>query len=102
MFLDTEGNGELTNEAQIISKIRHRNLLSLQGFCVKSSQFQGNRRYLVCDFISNGSLDDDLFYDKTQLSRPRCKNVILVMAKGLAYLHYEIKPAIYHHNKLMT
>ncbi|CAA2935088.1 probable receptor kinase At1g11050 [Olea europaea subsp. europaea] len=94
--LDTKGDDEFINEAQIISKIRHRNLLSLRGFCVASSQFQGTRRYLVYDFMSNGSLDDHLFKDKTQLSWPQRKNIILEVAKGLAYLHYGIKPAIYH------
>ncbi|KAL2499023.1 putative receptor-like protein kinase [Abeliophyllum distichum] len=94
--LDTKGDEEFTNEAEIISKIRHRNLLSLRGLCVTSSQFQGRRRYLVYDFMSNGSLDDHLFNGKTRLSWPQRKNIILDVAKGLAYLHYGIKPAIYH------
>ncbi|KAI3464552.1 hypothetical protein Pfo_021215 [Paulownia fortunei] len=97
--LDSKGDDEFTNEAEIISKIRHRNLLALRGFCVTSERFKGNRRYLVYDFMSNGSLDDHLFInsDKQQhLSWPQRKNIILDIAKGLAYLHYGIKPAIYH------
>lgn len=53
------------------------------------------------DFMPNSSLDIHLFnYDgtskNTQLTWPIRKNIILDIAKGLAYLHYGIKPAIYH------
>lgn len=99
--LESEGDEEFINEAEIISKIRHRNLLSLRGFCVTSDPINGKRRYLVYDFMSNGSLDDHLFNHKqsqtrSQLSWPQRKNIILDVAKGLAYLHYGIKPAIFH------
>ncbi|KAK6132260.1 hypothetical protein DH2020_034000 [Rehmannia glutinosa] len=94
--LDSKGDDDFTNEAEIISKIRHRNLLALRGFCVTSD----NGRYLVYDYMSNGSLDDHIFVkrDKKQqdLSWPQRKNIILDIAKGLAYLHYGIKPAVYH------
>lgn len=96
--LDSTGDDEFRNEAEIISKIRHRNLLSLRGFCVTSDIFKGKRRYLVYDFMPNGSLDDHLFslQKKEQLTWPQRKNIILDVAKGLSYLHYGIKPAIYH------
>ncbi|KAG9156148.1 hypothetical protein Leryth_015557 [Lithospermum erythrorhizon] len=95
--LESIEDDEFTNEAQIISKIRHRNLLALRGFCVASDSIQGKRRYLVYDFMENGSLDDHLFNQSgIQLSWPRRKNIILDVAKGLAYLHHGIKPAIYH------
>ncbi|KAK1371167.1 Protein kinase domain-containing protein [Heracleum sosnowskyi] len=103
-LLDKDTNGEdvdFTNEAEIISKIRHRNLLVLRGFCVTSDAIRGNRRFLVYDFMSNGSLDDYLFNSgsiskRRELDWPVRKNIILDVAKGLAYLHYGIKPAIYH------
>ncbi|KAL1818868.1 hypothetical protein ACET3Z_013737 [Daucus carota] len=44
-LLDMDINGddqEFTNEAEIISKIRHRNLLALRGFCVTSDASKGN------------------------------------------------------------
>ncbi|GFP89847.1 probable receptor-like protein kinase at1g11050 [Phtheirospermum japonicum] len=97
----TKGDDDFTNEAEIISKIRHRNLLPLRGFCVTSERFKGNRRYLVYDYMSNGNLDDHIFVgdginNRPHLSWPQRKNVILDIAKGLAYLHYGVKPAIYH------
>ncbi|KAI3442686.1 Protein kinase domain-containing protein, partial [Psidium guajava] len=100
--IDTEGDEEFSNEVEIISKIRHRNLLSLRGCCVTSDDFQGKRRYLVYDYMSNGSLSDNLFnFGSTglkgnPLTWPQRKNIILDVAKGLAYLHYGVKPAIYH------
>ncbi|KAG5575300.1 hypothetical protein H5410_055434 [Solanum commersonii] len=92
-----QGDEEFINEAEIISKIRHRNLLPLRGFCVTSDNLNGKGRYLVYDFMPNGSLDDHLFNVGTKrLSWPQRKNIILDVAKGLAYLHYGIKPSIYH------
>lgn len=102
--LDTKCDEEFSNEVEIISKIRHRNLLSLRGCCVTSDNFIGRRRYLVYDFMSNGSLSDHLSNKweainparRKTLTWPQRKNIILDVAKGLAYLHYGIKPAIYH------
>ncbi|KAL3504258.1 hypothetical protein ACH5RR_034099 [Cinchona calisaya] len=95
--LDSKADEEFRNEAEIISKIRHRNLLALRGFCVTSDVLNGKRRYLVYDFMPNGSLDDRLFnLEKNPLTWPQRKSVILDVAKGLSYLHYGIKPAIYH------
>ncbi|KAH0716188.1 hypothetical protein KY284_009093 [Solanum tuberosum] len=95
--MDSKGDEEFINEAEIISKIRHRNLLPLRGFCVTSDDLNGKGRYLVYDFMPNGSLDDHLFNVGTKrLSWPQRKNIILDVAKGLAYLHYGIKPSIYH------
>lgn len=99
--IDTEGDEEFSNEVEIISKIRHRNLLSLRGCCVTSDDFRGKRRYLVYDYMSNGSLSDNLSIGSAGLKRnaltwPQRKKIILDVAKGLAYLHDGIKPAIYH------
>ncbi|XP_059280263.1 probable receptor-like protein kinase At1g11050 [Lycium ferocissimum] len=95
--MDSKGDEEFINEAEIISKIRHRNLIPLRGFCVTSDNLNGKGRYLVYDFMPNGSLDDHLFNVATKrLSWPQRKNIILDVAKGLAYLHYGIKPSIYH------
>ncbi|XP_034675948.1 probable receptor-like protein kinase At1g11050 [Vitis riparia] len=39
--LDSQGDEEFSNEVEIISKIRHRNLLSLRGCCVTSDDCKG-------------------------------------------------------------
>ncbi|BAT82105.1 hypothetical protein VIGAN_03206300 [Vigna angularis var. angularis] len=47
--------------------------------------------------MPNGSLSDQMCSDgANRLTWPQRKKIILDVAKGLAYLHYEIKPPIYH------
>ncbi|XP_050209052.1 probable receptor-like protein kinase At1g11050 [Mercurialis annua] len=104
---DFQGNAEFCNEVEIISNLKHRNLVPLRGCCVVDEDEEysekGSQRYLVYDYMSNGNLDDHLFpsahdnqIDKKLLTWPQRKSVILDVAKGLAYLHYGVKPAIYH------
>ncbi|ESW33460.1 hypothetical protein PHAVU_001G071300 [Phaseolus vulgaris] len=95
--LETKGDEEFCYEVEIISKIKHRNLLALRGCCVTSDNLKGKRRFLIYEFMPNGSLSDRLCCDgANKLTWPQRKNIILDVAKGLAYLHYEIKPPIYH------
>ncbi|KAK1440346.1 hypothetical protein QVD17_06171 [Tagetes erecta] len=99
-----EGNDEFCNEVEIISNLRHRNLVSLRGCCIDSDEDgeyerRDDQRYLVYEYMSNGNLDDHLFPStsrKPALTWPQRKNIILDVAKGLAYLHYGVKPGIYH------
>lgn len=98
---DIEGNAEFCNEVEIISNLKHRNLLPLRGCCVAEGDgYHESERYLVYDYMPNGNLDDHLFpvsnSGRSPLTWPMRKSVIMDVAKGLAYLHYGIKPAIYH------
>ncbi|XP_022941590.1 probable receptor-like protein kinase At1g11050 [Cucurbita moschata] len=105
---DFQGNAEFCNEVEIISNLKHRNLVPLRGCCVidgdDDHDESGSERYLVYDYMPNGNLDDHLFLSpfdhvgtvKKPLTWPQRKNIILDVAKGLAYLHYGVKPAIYH------
>ncbi|XP_014502834.1 probable receptor-like protein kinase At1g11050 [Vigna radiata var. radiata] len=95
--LETKGDEDFCYEVEIISKIKHRNLLPLRGCCISSDNLKGKRRFLVYDFMPNGSLSYQLSVSgANRLTWPQRKNIILDVAKGLAYLHYEIKPPIYH------
>ncbi|XP_059648173.1 probable receptor-like protein kinase At1g11050 [Cornus florida] len=105
---DFQGNAEFCNEVEIISNLKHRNLVPLRGCCVTGEyadgEESGGERYLVYDYMPNGNLDDHLFLSsanpsgigKLPLTWPQRKSIILDVAKGLAYLHYGVKPAIYH------
>ncbi|KAL7002013.1 hypothetical protein U1Q18_003163 [Sarracenia purpurea var. burkii] len=109
---DFQGNEEFCNEVEIISNLKHRNLVPLRGCCVTSEEdgdFEGgeSQRYLVYDYMPNGNLDDHLFCSdsdenkrdgirKQPLTWPQRKSIILDVAKGLVYLHYGVKPSIYH------
>ncbi|CAN0892255.1 Probable receptor-like protein kinase At1g11050 [Linum grandiflorum] len=91
---------EFVNEVEIVSKIRHRNLLHLRGCCVAGGgdMSRRKRRFLVYDFMANGSVADHLsdMSRRIQLCWEQRKNIIIDVAKGLVYLHCGVKPAIYH------
>uniref|UniRef100_A0A7N0ZXU5 non-specific serine/threonine protein kinase n=1 Tax=Kalanchoe fedtschenkoi TaxID=63787 RepID=A0A7N0ZXU5_KALFE len=101
-----EGDADFCNEVEIISNLKHRNLVPLRGCCVESgnSEEDASDRYLVYDYMPNGNLDSHLFPSppikgapsKPVLTWPQRKAIILDVAKGLAYLHYGVKPAIFH------
>ncbi|PKU75584.1 probable receptor-like protein kinase At1g11050 [Dendrobium catenatum] len=97
---DFQGDDEFRNEVEIISNLRHRNLVPLRGCCITDAEAdEGTQKFLIYDFMPNGSLDDYIFHDcskRPPLTWPQRKNIILDVAKALAYLHYGIKPAIYH------
>ena len=103
---DFQGDAEFCNEVEINSNLKHRNLVPLRGCCVvdgyEEYDERGSQRYLVYDYMPNGNLDDHLFpsgdsgIGKSPLTWTQRKSIILDVAKGLAYLHYGVKPAIYH------
>ncbi|KAI3509339.1 hypothetical protein L1887_24548 [Cichorium endivia] len=97
------GTDDFCNEVEIISKLRHRNLVPLIGCCVHGEdedyERRDDQRFLLYEYMSNGNLEDHLFPSITiepKLTWPQRKSIILDVAKGLAYLHYGVKPAIYH------
>ncbi|KAL9271908.1 putative receptor-like protein [Drosera capensis] len=105
--IDFQGDYEFYNEVEIISKLKHRNLVPLRGCCVvygAESKDGTCQRYLVYDHMPNGSLSDHLFpaldgrngTDNGGLAWPQRRSIIVDVAKGLVYLHYGVKPAVYH------
>jgi len=50
-----QGDREFRAEVEIISRVHHRHLVSLVGYCIVGSQ-----RLLVYDFVPNGTLADNL------------------------------------------
>ncbi|XP_066361659.1 probable receptor-like protein kinase At1g11050 [Miscanthus floridulus] len=97
------GDEEFTNEVEIISHLRHRNLVPLRGCCIADEDVEeGKQRFLVYDFMPNGALEDFIFRDREAATkRPpltwaQRRSIIMDVARGLEYLHYGVKPAIYH------
>jgi hypothetical protein len=97
------GDEEFTNEVEIISLLRHRNLVPLRGCCIADDDpDEGKQMFLVYDYMPKGSLDQYIFEDggdgrrRTALSWAQRRAVILDVARGLEYLHYGVKPGIYH------
>ncbi|KAK4769187.1 hypothetical protein SAY86_027337 [Trapa natans] len=107
---DFQADAEFCNEVEIISNLKHRNLVPLRGCCVVDGDEdyydeRDGQRFLVYEYMPNGNLDDYLFRPppgsgqslrRKPLTWPQRKSIILDVAKGLAYLHYGVKPAIYH------
>lgn len=110
-----ERDSDFRNEVEIISNLRHRNLVPLKGCCMideteNDDDYGGNQRYLVYEYMVNGNLDDHLFRTSTNqsgalrkaLTWPQRRCIILDVARGLAYLHHGVKPAIYHRDVKAT
>ncbi|KAJ1277011.1 hypothetical protein BS78_05G261500 [Paspalum vaginatum] len=82
-----QGRREYISEVTIISRLRHRNLVQLIGWCHEADEF-----LLVYELMTNSSLNDHL-YDSTTtnttMTWPVRYNTILGMGSALLYLHQE-------------
>ncbi|XP_038712574.1 serine/threonine-protein kinase PBS1-like isoform X2 [Tripterygium wilfordii] len=73
---------EFVSEIEIITQLHHKNIISLFGFC-----FENNNLALVYDFLSRGSLEENLHGKyKAFCWRERYK-VAVGVAEALEYLH---------------
>ncbi|PRQ42059.1 putative protein kinase RLK-Pelle-RKF3 family [Rosa chinensis] len=97
--LSAAGDVMFAHELEVIASIRHVNLVAVRGYCTIKVPRQGHQRIMVCDLVNNGSLYEHLFdsrMKKKQLSWPIRQKIALGMARGLAYLHYGVQPAVIH------
>nr|XP_023905510.1 heat shock cognate 70 kDa protein 2-like [Quercus suber]POF19612.1 putative mediator of rna polymerase ii transcription subunit 37e [Quercus suber] len=87
-----QGEKEFRAEVNIISRIHHKNLVSLVGYCI-----DGAHRMLVYEFVPNKTLDFHLHGEGAPtLSWPNRMKIALGAAKGLAYLLEDCQPKIIH------
>ncbi|XXG87287.1 hypothetical protein AAC387_Pa11g2008 [Persea americana] len=88
----SRAKADFESEAKLISNVHHRNLIRLLGCCKKGSQL-----LLIYEYMANGSLDKFLFGNRQGTLNWRQRfNIILGMARGLAYLHEEFHSCIIH------
>ncbi|KAJ6288213.1 hypothetical protein OIU76_024242 [Salix suchowensis] len=81
----TQGTREFDNELNLLSALRHENLVPLFGYCCENDQ-----QILVYPFMSNGSLQDRLYGEASKrktLDWPTRLSIALGAARGLTYLH---------------
>ncbi|MCO5578915.1 hypothetical protein L7F22_032764 [Adiantum nelumboides] len=87
-----QNSREFEAELDTVGRIKHRNLVSLQGYSLSS---HGN--LLFYEYMENGSLWDALHGSrKMKLDWDLRLNIALGAAKGLAYLHHDCDPRIVH------
>ncbi|KAI9121130.1 hypothetical protein K1719_008163 [Acacia pycnantha] len=87
-----QGSGEFKTEIELLSRVHHKNLVSLAGFC-----FDKGEQMLVYEYIPNGTLMDSLSgKSEIKMDWMRRLKVALGAARGLAYLHELADPPIIH------
>ncbi|KAI3676117.1 hypothetical protein L1987_85716 [Smallanthus sonchifolius] len=88
----TQGGLEFKTEIELLSRVHHKNLVSLVGFC-----FDAGEQMLVYEYIVNGTLKDSLSGRKgIRLDWMRRLKITLGAARGLHYLHELADPRIIH------
>ncbi|KAE8645823.1 hypothetical protein Csa_017117 [Cucumis sativus] len=86
-----QGKKEYISEVNIISRLRHRNLVQLVGYSHERGHF-----VLVYEYMPNGSLDSHLFGKKSRLSWPLRYKIAHGIASALLYLHEEWEQCVVH------
>ncbi|CAL9045512.1 unnamed protein product [Musa banksii] len=81
------------NEIAALTEVRHRNIVKLHGFCLKSGYM-----YLVYEYVSRGSLGEVLHGEEggTKLDWAMRVKVVHGLAHALAYLHHDCSLPIVH------
>ncbi|XP_039116189.1 proline-rich receptor-like protein kinase PERK1 [Dioscorea cayenensis subsp. rotundata] len=90
-----QGDREFQAEVRIISRVHHKNLVTLVGHCDSDGQ-----RLLVYEFVPNRTLEFHLHVcsgkDQPTMDWPTRLKIALGSARGLAYLHEDCHPKIIH------
>lgn len=89
-----QGKKEFMNEAKLLARVQHRNVVNLLGYCA-----HGPEKLLVYEFVTNESLDKILFIETSRrdvLDWNRRHDIIMGVAKGLLYLHEDAHSCIIH------
>ncbi|KAL2519176.1 Proline-rich receptor-like protein kinase PERK10 [Abeliophyllum distichum] len=87
-----QGEREFRSEVEIISRVHHRHLVSLVGYCISDQ-----RRLLVYDYVPNNTLYFHLHgEDRPVMNWATRVRIAVGAARGIAYLHEDCHPRIIH------
>ncbi|EAZ05439.1 hypothetical protein OsI_27653 [Oryza sativa Indica Group] len=86
-----QGRKEYKSEIKVISRLRHRNLVQLIGWCHGHDEL-----LLVYELVPNRSLDIHLHGNGTFLTWPMRVKIILGLGSALFYLHEEWEQCVVH------
>ncbi|KAH9289261.1 hypothetical protein KI387_033378, partial [Taxus chinensis] len=83
---------EIKNEIEVLSRVHHKNLVGLMGFCLEKSE-----QMLVYEYVSNGTLRENLCgRGDIYLNWKTRVRIAVEAAMGVAYLHNHANPPIIH------
>ncbi|KAJ8530116.1 hypothetical protein K7X08_036951 [Anisodus acutangulus] len=84
--MSEKGLDEFKSEIAVLTKVRHRHLVALLGYCL-----DGNERLLVYEYMPQGTVSRYLFNWKEEGLKPlewtRRLTIALDVARGVEYLH---------------
>nr|DAD32128.1 TPA_asm: hypothetical protein HUJ06_010979 [Nelumbo nucifera] len=88
-----QGKKEFMNEAKLLARVQHRNVVNLLGYCT-----HGAEKILVYEYLPRESLDKFIFdaERKKELDWKRRFDIISGVARGLLYLHEDSPSPIIH------
>ncbi|XP_059454438.1 leucine-rich repeat receptor protein kinase HPCA1-like [Corylus avellana] len=93
-----QGGLEFKTEIELLSRVHHKNLVALVGFC-----FEQGEQMLVYEYMPNGTLRNSLAgRSNIHLDWKRRLRVALGSARGLAYLHELANPPTIHRDVKST
>ncbi|KAG2692415.1 hypothetical protein I3760_08G053200 [Carya illinoinensis] len=80
------------NEVMALTRVRHRNIVKLHGFCSNA-----RHSFLIYDYIEKGSLAGILSKEEAkELNWSRRVNIVKGVAHALSYMHHDCSPPIVH------
>ncbi|KAF8040829.1 hypothetical protein BT93_B2911 [Corymbia citriodora subsp. variegata] len=93
-----QGAHEFKTEIELLSRVHHKNLVGLVGFC-----YEQGEQMLVYEYMPNGTLRESLS-GKTSIHLDWKKRLQIALgsARGLAYLHDHANPPIIHRDVKST
>ncbi|KAK4404070.1 Receptor-like kinase TMK4 [Sesamum angolense] len=93
--MGTKGMNEFQAEIAVLTKVRHRHLVALLGYCIN-----GNERLLVYEYMPQGTLGQHLFewqeHGYQPLTWKQRVTIALDVARGVEYLHSLAQQSFIH------